>query len=156
MQLSRGRGETTRRRGTSNLFRRQSAAKQLGFDPEGPALPCAGRRNILRIFSFSSARFVRKPRAPPRERWPLFVKRHQGAGSRLSRGLHPAPFPARQGILKFRRISVVRGGVVHRNTPPSLLYSSRVFRVYAPLSSFQCFHPRRSRVRTAGPVRGTQ
>lgn len=58
---------------------------------------------LLWIFSSStSACFVRKPRRE--KRWPLFVKRHQGAGTRLSRGLHP-----RQEILKFRRISVVRG-----------------------------------------------
>lgn len=104
-QLSRGRQGPGRGR-TSNLFRRQSAAKLLGFNPEDLPLGTKYSGSFLPCPLFRS-------KATARERWPLFVKRYQGAGNRLSRGLHPASFSTRQGILKFRRISVV--SCVHRD-----------------------------------------
>lgn len=106
----------------SNLFRRQSAAKLLGADPAGYLIPSRayhGGGRLVRALRRLRRRSGDGGRSRARNRWPQFVKRHHGGGTRLSRGLHSA-LSRRRGILKFRCIFVERGSTARG--PLSKLY----------------------------------
>lgn len=157
MQLSRGRGETSRRRGTSNLFRRQSAAKQLGFDPEGTALPSPRWRAkysphlffLVRSFRSKAARAAARTMAPVCQ---------EASGSRqpfvkgITSSLVPSP-PRNIKIPTYLRRAWWRRAPQHSPSPFTLLACFACTLLFLRSSrSAPSFHPRRSR----GPVHGTQ